>query len=665
MAVVMEKQVSAKNIKARREIRLISYAVLMFAASVFTTHCWAQNKVTSNLLRNANFESGMTSWTLMGGGDSPQGDHDARYEIRQGAGHDGLQCIAYHKTADGTANHHLDNNFTAQSHATYVFGAWIRGDGRLRPRIGILDKQWKCLGSASAPPSTEWTLVQGVFDTGEAVALRFEWWAGSRGNPGQGYAGEAFMNDAFVRFATPQDLASLTSPAVTIDTTHPLRKISPLCAGVNLMNAFDNDVALRDGRLARLLREAGIGLLRFPGGHDADYYDWTSNMFDFPCNEHLIWEGAGPKNFRGGPEMTDTSKFMPFCRAVGAEPMFVVNFGKVLQGPGLEAAVRNAADWVRYCNIERRYGIKYWEIGNETYSAIRQTATTTEHYANAFTAFARAMKAVDPTILIGANGPPDIESAGKLDTVPWWPVLLKRAIGSIDFIIIHEYSRGYVNFADYRNKGLDFGFGARAMREYLQRNSPAHAGLPIAITEWNINSQFPCNSLGHALVAANMLGDFLREGVAMAEYWPLRVPSPRSVRALLDYQTLRPQPVYYAVQAFGTMARGSLVAAQQNIPDNLLSVYPALTEDGRSLNVFIVNKQERPIECDLKLNGFVPTAKASLHILGGPGIAANNDKNPENVVMQTQPLAADSECRFSAPGPSLCVVEMKRRSGPH
>ena len=46
-------------------------------------------------------------------------------------------------------------------------------------------------------------------------------------------------------------------------------------------------------------------------------------------------------------------------------PMITVNFGK--------GTPQEAADWVKYVNIEKKAGVKLWEVGNEIYGAGTRT----------------------------------------------------------------------------------------------------------------------------------------------------------------------------------------------------------------------------------------------------------------------------------------------------
>jgi alpha-L-arabinofuranosidase len=267
----------------------------------------------------------------------------------------------------------------------------------------------------------------------------------------------------------------------------------------------EDDAALADGEIARLLREAGCPLLRFPGGGVADNWNWKTQTLDRPDR----WP------FRAGPDTTDTDEFMKFCRAVGAEPIFVCNFAKTISGPGIDEAVRNAVEWLTYCNKTKDYGVKYWEIGNETYLGGEYSCTVASEYADGLIRFSRAMKAVDSTIEIGANGPHPAAAPGKLDTVPWWPTVLEKAIDDIDFIILHTYLRA-PDYEAYLYGDKHFAYDALTVREYIGKHYPERADMAIALTEWNVNRRSNLdNSLGHAIVVANALAEFTRGGISI------------------------------------------------------------------------------------------------------------------------------------------------------
>ena len=92
-----------------------------------------------------------------------------------------------------------------------------------------------------------------------------------------------------------------------------------------------------------LLGQAGIGMLRYPGGSYGDIYHWQTN--------------TAPGGYVAPG--TDFDSFMGTVKKIGAQPILIANYGT-----GTPA---EAAGWVQYANVTKGYGDKYWEIGNENY----------------------------------------------------------------------------------------------------------------------------------------------------------------------------------------------------------------------------------------------------------------------------------------------------------
>src|SRR5436190_1896173 len=100
----------------------------------------------------------------------------------------------------------------------------------------------------------------------------------------------------------------------------------------------------------------------------------------------------------------------PAAQAAGAATVTVNARAGLATVPSTGLGVNDAA-WVRYANVTKGYGAKYWEIGNEIYGnghygadweADSHPAKTPVEYANNVVAYADAMKAVDPSVKIGA-----------------------------------------------------------------------------------------------------------------------------------------------------------------------------------------------------------------------------------------------------------------------
>ena len=126
-----------------------------------------------------------------------------------------------------------------------------------------------------------------------------------------------------------------------------------------------------DRDVVRLLKEARLPLLRWPGGNFTSGYHWRDGIGPVdsrPTTLNPVWHGIFEPNLFG------TDEFLTFCRDVGCEPMICVNAGN--------GTAAGAAAWVEYCNggpetpmgklraangHPEPYGVRIWEIGNEIY----------------------------------------------------------------------------------------------------------------------------------------------------------------------------------------------------------------------------------------------------------------------------------------------------------
>ena len=229
-------------------------------------------------------------------------------------------------------------------------------------------------------------------------------------------------------------LKAVAPPAVvniTVDASQPLRTIDARQFGLNAAvwdGVFDTPTT------AGLLTEMGNQALRFPGGSLSDDYHWATNTTDANT-----WQWA-----------TSFGMFANIATATGAQVFITVNYGS-----GTPA---EAAGWVSASNVTNHYGFKYWEVGNEVYGSWETDNNARPNdpytYATRFQQYYNQMKAVDPTIKIGAVAITGEDSYANYTDHPalnprtgqqhngWTPVMLAtmRSLGvTPDFLIYHRY----------------------------------------------------------------------------------------------------------------------------------------------------------------------------------------------------------------------------------
>ncbi|GGS34939.1 cellulose binding domain-containing protein [Actinokineospora fastidiosa] len=287
---------------------------------------------------------------------------------------------------------------------------------------------------------------------------------------------------------------------VTVNARAGLEAVGDAAIGVNHA-IWDSQLGTPE--VADLLRGAGIQAMRYPGGSYSDIYHWR----DHTAPGGYVAPG------------TDFDTFMAGVRRAGGQAMVTANYGT--------GTPEEAAAWVRYANVEKGYGVQYWEIGNELYGNGHYGAEweADEHpdkspagYANLVKEYALAMKAVDPGIQVGAvlttpgEWPDGITAAG--DAGPWNEVVLSVAGPHIDFVILHWYPAGGSGAATLA-RADHAPVMVRMAREQIAR----HAGKDLGIAFTELNTTYGRNTQPGALFAADAYASLLANGVFNVDWW--------------------------------------------------------------------------------------------------------------------------------------------------
>jgi alpha-L-arabinofuranosidase len=258
--------------------------------------------------------------------------------------------------------------------------------------------------------------------------------------------GAALATQQLAQQALAQD-----SNAIVVDPT-PRFPISPLLymqfmeplgttdSSVEAVWDYDRDDWRKD--FIDVVADLRPQVVRF-GGLYSRYYKWREGIgapSKRPWMRNYVW--GGKETNRVG-----THEFVNFCRRVGADPLYCVNFlgdgeqrYRTTPEGNRTGDAQEAADWVSYCNdpgnTERRangspepFNVRLWQLGNET--SYGNATFTKEESIRHTVEFARAMKARDKSIRLIGWG-----DRGRGSDL-WAPDLLKQAGEHLDFVAIH------------------------------------------------------------------------------------------------------------------------------------------------------------------------------------------------------------------------------------
>ena len=301
---------------------------------------------------------------------------------------------------------------------------------------------------------------------------------------------------------------------------------------VSLLPA-DNVLGMRRDVIERL-EEIGTPMLRWPGGNFAGDYHWQDGLLPVDRRAPLA---STPETLphTGGFDTHEigTDEFIALCRLVGAEPFITINMS--LEGP------REAAAWVEYCNgpadsewgrrrAERGhpepYGVTYWTLGNEMGYDHMKGPNTPAAYAELARACARAMREVDPTVVLTV-------STGW--SKQWYEGVLAEGDDYYEHVSAHTYDRLLRDFDGeegsrefrrlvtmpdnaFHGRGVvDGEQGGRRLtlpdiRSLIDARPGAAKPIGIAFDEWNVwYAWYREPGVAEGVYAAGMLNLFCRE----------------------------------------------------------------------------------------------------------------------------------------------------------
>ena len=458
--------------------------------------------------------------------------------------------------------------------------------------------------------------------------------------------------------------------------------ISPIALGSNAP-AWMSPNRMRDTTLRARVVASGAQMMRIPGGGWSDEYLWLA------C-ENLA---GAPKNCADQDGVSNLTDFINFLRATGRTPMYTMNTNVTSKEAAAAVAFFNSAvtdttpigvdirgtDWYtagHWSQLRAAHGnlepfpIKYWEFGNEIYggkpgpkdcapngweaawscdgtdyvNGIGSGASRHEGYLE----FQAAMKAIDPTILVGAVGTED-----PVAWTNWTNEVIAAAGANLDYLVVHPYA--YFNLpgnAEILAKPQNHLGPMKQTLLAAMGNNPA----PISLTEFNVvsvqdqdNNQLMKRQI-NALFMADSIGQALQNEYMNILQWALAngdAPNGTDYGLLQVNNNWFRAPTYYVYPLWARFGSTMLPVTSTMNAATQLSVYAGKI-DGNTISVLAVNKTDSAITGTITLNGVTQIASGSADVLAPAGSPAslmamsstfNGNANPANDLSDAPPAA--------------------------
>jgi len=433
---------------------------------------------------------------------------------------------------------------------------------------------------------------------------------------------------------------------VKVDAGQVLRAVNPYQFGTNIA-CWDGKPWATDPDKVELAKEVGIKFWRWPGGSTSDVYHWDGKYDrppkgqDNPANMNAAWA-------------ISSDDFIDFCRKTGSEAIVTVNYGAARYAD-VQYAADLAARWVKYFNIDKKFKVRYWEIGNELYGPWEEGNTlpgkpqlTGDAYGKDLKIIAEAMRKVDPDIYIGAVA---FEKDGEAEYAGhhfWTKGLLEQLQGKADYLILHQYFMWPFSGDTYTNPSNETLFGnlhevaddKASLYKMIDSYAPSEKDIPVVLTEFNLLNASSPNTIQliNGLFTAEVVGESLRAGYVASNYWDWKNGLDQKMKGDMGMLASSdpsagdgtPRPAYYTYALYSRVFGDHLVSADSSDPT--VKVY-ASRFSGGELGLVIVNENDKNKSVLFDLGGFKAQGKLMGWVLTGkdlndPQVSWNGEAGP-------------------------------------
>jgi alpha-N-arabinofuranosidase len=354
----------------------------------------------------------------------------------------------------------------------------------------------------------------------------------------------------------------------------------------------------------------------------------------------------------------------------------------------------SAAQWVEYCNASpatigggwreknghaQAYGVKYWCVGNEMFGPWQIGYMQLHHYTIKHNEVATAMWKVDPSLVLSAVGdldtvPPTLDPGYPKREIGWSQGMLEACADNMSILSEHFY-RGRVPWT--KEGRVDLVTHVGMLRESIRKKADGHRQLqaslpnlkgrivPIAMDEWNFwHREYVYGELGCVYELSDGLGvaaglhEFFRQSdiIHMAHY----AQTVNVIGAIKTTRTAAEMETTGLVLQLYRAHYGQIPLHVGEVAEPY-DIAAAVTPDGKTLTIGVVNPTNNEIELRVDLAGGALAGGGTRWFISGPDEFAHNTPGQPRVVdiRRTNDVSVSSPLRVPALSATLFALPLR------
>jgi hypothetical protein len=380
---------------------------------------------------------------------------------------------------------------------------------------------------------------------------------------------------AYIRFG-----AAAASGTLSVDFTRTVADIPATAYGLDESGYPGGGPVLADDTAEQqLFKKMGTGMVRMALKYTVSH-DPTSK---------IICSGSGCDLTPSGDQ------YVAAIRAMGAEPIIITPRDST-----------DAANLVKHYNKELGWGIKRWIVHNEP--EVESPTLNGAQYAPIFNAAYDAMKAVDPTILVG--GPANAWFNCCQQTANWTdflPTFMDLSGSRVDFIDFHKYGQGgSVSKTDSDLIGMtkEYEDNLATLKAFLKQKQPNRT-IGMELGEWqldwdHLDTRF--RTQFNTVWVASALGHILKGGALAMPY-----ATKNNDLGFIDESNHQTMPAYHG---YGMWTGEGLF---RHFGNQMVQASSGITgveifASANSQNIIVINKNTASASATINLSGASGTA---------------------------------------------------------